>query len=477
MDKHKVKNDRKHDTEQTFLSSQLGAFAARHQANATDEAIKGMGLLKMVGDKLRNVGVDQKQGNLFEIIEATKFNMDAAVKGIDNVRAHVTALEGDPHAAADIVIKHGGKVIDEVQAKSTNKASRAAMMFRNEKYNDMQKLTNPEHAETVKRITEVRAESNGEYSTLHKDTAQNVTGGLNSKEHGISSKGTSNQEAIRAAQNTDQYANNFQWNQAGKEMLQTGGQAALVGGMVGGAISIVKNAIAVNKDEKTKTQAVICVAKDTGKAAARSGTVGVIGAGIRASASHHGISALAKSNVATAIAAGAVDCGVTLLKYAKGEISGADAAEKMGGTGVSTASSIYAGAAAGAVFGPVGALVGSIGGYMLASGIYQSAMAILKNAALSELEAQRIIAICDEASEEMRKQRMLFEQMIQEQLEYNDAVFKKCFTTIEKGLQSGRFKDTVLALENMNKVFGKQLKLVSFNDFDRHMKKGLSLEL
>lgn len=448
---------------------------ARHDAQATDEAIKGMGMLREMARKLINVGAEKKQGNLFELIEATKFNMDAASKGMDHLRAGVTAMEGDPHAAADIVIRSGDKVVREVQAKSTNSAVSAARMFREAKYNGMQKVTNTEHVDTVKRITEKRADMNGLYSEEHRDTFRNVRGGL---EHdGVQSKGTSHAESMRAAEHSRQYAAGFEMAQVGKEMLKTGTSAAAAGGIVGGAISLVKNGVAVSRGAKTYGEAAVDVMKDAGKSGAKSGAVGVVGAGIRAGASKAGIQALTKSNVATAIAAGVVDSGVTLLRYARGEISGSDAAEKIGGTGISTASSIYAGAAAGAAFGPVGALVGSVAGYMVASGLYQSAMAILKEAQLSEAEAQRIIAVCHEAEEAMRSQREQFEAMVAEKLANNKREFTRCFSAMDEGLRHGRFVDSVLALEQLNTVFGHSLKLASFDDFHRHMNNGGSLEL
>ncbi|MBA2937042.1 hypothetical protein HZF08_01840 [Paenibacillus sp. CGMCC 1.16610] len=473
----KIKSKKKtNDDNISFASSQLGAHASRYQAQATDEAIKGMGMLREMARRLVNVGTEKKQGNLFEIIEATKFNMDAASKGLDNIRAGVTALEGNPHAAADIIIRDGDKIVREVQTKSTNSAVSATRMFREAKYNGMQKVTNPEHIDTVKRIAGKRADMNGLFSDEHRDTVQNIRGGLE-LDGSVHTKGTTHTEAIKAAEHSRRYAAGFEVTQVGKEMLYTGANAAAAGGIIGAAISIAKNGIEVSRGMKSVNEATKEVMKDAGKSGAKSGAIGFIGAGIRSGASKMGVQALTKSNVATSIAAGVVDSGITLLRYVKGEISGAEVAEKIGGTGITTVSSIYAGAAAGAVFGPAGALIGSIAGYMVSSGVYQSAMAILKDAKLSEIEADRITALCIDAEEEMRKQREMFETMIAERLTNNRREFKQCFKEMDKGLENGRFVDTVLALEKFNLVFGHSLKLESFADFDRHLKNNKSLEL
>jgi len=468
------RNKKEQTNEDSFLGSQLGAYAARHEAEASNVAIEGMDALRNMADRLQNVGVDQKQGNLFELIEATKFNMDAASKGSD-IRAYVTALEGDPHAKADILIRKGEQVIQEVQAKSSKDAARLTRMVSDEKYQDMQKLVNVEKAERVQELAQQRANSGSIYAEDYQDTLKNVTGKL---KHGdIQSQGTSYDEAVTAAQKAKEYSSSFEWNQFKKEVGVTSAQAAAASAVVGGAISAIKNGMAASKGQLSIEQAAKNTLKDTGKAGIRGGTTGVISVGLRTAAQKAGVEALAKSNVATSIAAGVVDMGVTVYKFAKGELDTGEAVERVGQTGVSTMSSIYAGAAAGAVFGPLGAVAGSMAGYMAATGIYQSSLAILKEAKLAEAEAQRVIALCEAATMEMASRRAEFENMVKQQLQYNEKEFKRCFQIIDSGLQSNRFVDTVSALEDFSTLFGKTLKLSNFTDFDRHMKSHKALKL
>lgn len=461
-------------TLETFAGSQLGAHAARFEAEATNAGIAGMSALREMGENLKNVGVGQKQGNLYEIIEATRFNMDAASKGSD-IRAIVTALEGDPHAKADILIRKGEKVLQEVQAKSSADASRLTHMVSDEKYQGMQKLVNLDKADRVRELAERRAESGSIYSDNYQDTVKNVTGKL---KHGeISSQGTSYDEAIQAAENHRAFSSKIEWEQVKKEMGVTTAQAAAASALIGGAISAVKNGIAVSKGELELGQAAKQVARDTGVAGVRGAGTGAISVTIRTAAEKAGIEALAKSNAATAIAAGIVDMGVTVLQYAKGDISGTQAVEKIGQTGVSTTSSMYAGAAAGAVFGPVGAVVGSVAGYMIATGVYQSALAIVKEANLAEAEAQRVIALCDAAAAEMAQRREEFERLIAQTIAHQSREMKACFRQIDESMAADRFVDTVVALERFSATLGKELKLSKFSDFDQAMKKGKPLVL
>ena len=86
--------------------------------------------------------------------------------------------------------------------------------------------------------------------------------------------------------------------------------------------------------------------------------VGAVGGGLRYAASKGGLATFTQSNVATASAAALIEVGTTVHAYARGELSGAEAAERIGRTGTSTVSGLYAGAAAGMLLGPVGAPLG-----------------------------------------------------------------------------------------------------------------------
>lgn len=460
---------------QVFVASQYGASVSQNQANATDEAIKGMGFLRSMAARLKNVGVEKKQGNLFEIIETTKFNIDAASKAQNQVRASVTALEGDPHAAADILIRKNNQVVDQVQAKSSQKVAHVARMFRDEKYNNMQKLTNVEHAEPVRKITDARSQMNSLYRDEHADTAKNVTGQL--KYGDIQSGGTSYKETVFATKYPKIYTHTLEMKQIGNEMFQTGSQAAMVGASFGGAISLLTNSIAVLNGSKDMSEASRQVIGDAAKSGARAFSVGATGVGIRASAAKIGLPALAKSNVATAIAAATIETGISVFRYVKGEIDHKQLGEQLGHVGVSSTSGFLAGMAVGSVLGPVGTVIGGAAGYILSSNVYQSTVAIMKGAKLAEEESTRLVALYNESISQMKAQRELFEYAIKQKLEYNEREMKKCFRKMDMGLKNGRFGDTIVALESFNNIFGKSLKLSNFQDFDRHMRSNKPLEL
>ncbi len=165
------------NTATSFSAGIYGAKVSQSHANATDAISQGMDAFRMAAEKLGAVNPKISQGNLFEYIEAAKFNADAALKG-SSVKAVVTAAEGNPHAAADLLIKDGNQVVQEVQAKSMNRVSNLTDSLSNPKYEGMQKLVPNGNGEQVKELARQSSQSsNDDYG----DTAKNVTDKLKYK--------------------------------------------------------------------------------------------------------------------------------------------------------------------------------------------------------------------------------------------------------------------------------------------------------
>ena len=382
-----------------------GAEVSQSQANATDAMSQGMDLFRMAAAKLGAVNSKIAQGNLFEYIEAAKFNADAAAKD-SPFKAIITAVEGNPHSAADLLIKNGDNVVQEVQAKSMNRVSNLTNSLSNPKYNRMQKLVPDGNGEQVKELAQKRSQF---LADDYADTAKNVTDKLKYK--GVESEGTSYQENLWATENPELYAAITEAKYVASEAAVTGANAAMAGFVIGGAISGVKNTIAALKQDISVEKAIANTVIDGGKSASRSGVTGATGTIIRYGATKLGVKALSKSSVAVAVAAGVIDIGASVYSFAKGEITAEELTERVGQTGTCTTYSLYTGAAAGAVLGPVGAVMGSMAGYLIAASIYQSATAIFKEARLAEAEAERVIAMCDVACQTMKEQRAEFQRL------------------------------------------------------------------
>ena len=458
-----------------------GAEVAKLNANATDAMVRGMDLFREAAAKLGAVNPKIAQGNLFEYIEAAKFNADAALQD-SSLQAIVTAAEGNPHDAADLLIKDGDLIIREVQAKSMNRVGNLADSLSNDKYQEMQKLVPDGNASQVRELAKKRRDpaspkgarerssrQRAHYNNTdnYTDTAKNVTDKLNFD--GIESGGTAYHENLWAAENPELYAAIIEGKYVAQEAVVTGGNAAIAGFIISGAISGVKNTIAVSKGHITFEEALSNTVKDGGTSALRSGLTGASGTVIRYGASKLGVKALGKSNVAITVAAGVIDIGASVYSFAQREITSEELIERIGQTGTCTTYSLYVGAAGGAVFGPVGAVVGSMAGYLISASIYQSATAIFTEARLAKAEAERVIAMCNVACQIMKEQREEFKRLFELNFKARCAEFDACFAAMDAGLNSNNYGLATQSLSNLAALFGKKLQFESFEEFDDFM--------
>lgn len=460
-----------HEMGEGFAGAQYGAYIAQNEAMATEEMRKGMDLLKEAATKSGNRLLDKKQGNLFEYIESAKFNT-AAAKQSSSLRVRVTEALGRPHDKADAEIINGyGQVIKQVQYKSSGDGkgsiARQVREISKPEYKGMQRVVNKDHYDQVKDKLNKAAKRGNIYSSDYQDAAKNLPPGTSAGT--VKTSGTTHAEAISAAKKPKTYAAKMELKQGLTELTNTAGQAAIGGLVVGGAISVTKNTLAVYRGEMETGDAISVTCKEAGKSAVKAGVIGGIGSAIRQGAAKLGFKTITKSNVATAVASSVIESGVIVYDLVKGEISGEEAVTRLGQTTTSTISGIYGGAAAGIVFGPVGAVIGSIAGYMLASNTYQSCVAIFQNAQLTEIEAERVIALCEEAALEMKKQREDFEIIMRELLAERHKEFEQCFNLLNKGMIYNSPEISTYALTQLATLVGANLKLASFEEFDDFM--------
>ncbi|MBU7005815.1 hypothetical protein [Phosphitispora fastidiosa] len=382
---------------------------------------------------------------------------------------------GFPHDPADILIRDGNKVLREVQAKSSDKASSALFEMSDKKYEGMQKLFNSDKVDKARELAEKRVEAGTLKAPEYADTLENMTGEL---KHGeICSGGTSYNEAMEAARNPQGYSHKLESKQFREELCQSVKSTMIASIVIGGGISVLKNSISLCKSEIDSKEFVGNVVIDTGKAGLRGGVTGMVSTGVRTVAQKSGNAILSKTNVATSIAVGMIDVGITVIDFIKGDIDSEQAMIQIGEKGFSTMASVYSGMTAGVVFGPGGALVGSLIGYMLASNIYQTCVDTFKHAKLREEEAVRLIRLYEESIEVMRAERAQFEKLVEERLQKNQYVFNNFFNNFDEGVMKS---DLMLCINSMSEIasyFGKELKHADFEDFDSFMKSNDTLIL
>ena len=436
-----------------FAGAAIGAELAKNQAAATDAVREGLeAFARKAGD---NTPLDKLKGHLFEHIEATKFNQTAARAG-SRARAQVTAAEkGGGHDRVDIRLRSHSGNETLVQLKASDNAATLAREAMKPKYEGLEIQVPPDKCDEVNRILAKRGASKRVVSELKLD--------------GVSSGGTANHELKWATENPRLFRLMMESGQVGREALDTGTKAAVAAAVIGGGLSAIRNFGSYMDGQIDGRTAVKNTAKDAVSPIPRAGAAGALGPVIRHGADRAGIQTLTKTNIATAVAAGVIEVGTTVYALAKGEITADEAAERIGETGCATASGIYTGAAAGTIFGPAGAVVGSVVGYMATAWIYQSSLAVLKQARLAEAEAERLIALCAEATRAMDQQREIFESQLAALLYEQDRTFRRCFAAIDEALAADEPDDCVRELVCLTAMTGQALKFKHFEDFNEFM--------
>jgi hypothetical protein len=426
--------------------------------------------LRRVGEQYARLAPAQAKGFMFEHILAAKFNADAASKGLA-VRVEVTASNGDPHAAADLLITEGGKVLQRVQAKASDSSTALARYLNDDKYAGMTKVVPTERADRVRDITAGLAERHAQRgkpsAAGHADTARNVRGEITAR--GARSGKTTHDESVAAARHPQAYAAGMELEQLGREAAVAGAAAGAAGALLGGVLSGARNALAVVHGEKAVGEAALNTALNAGTAGMKAGLAGAGGAGIRHAAGRVGLVGLTKANVATATATAVIEMGATLLAYAKGEISSEEATVRLGDTSCSTAGGVTAGAVGGVLLGPVGAVVGSVIGYIVVSHVYQATLAVRNNAQLAKQEAARLEALSREACRLLKAARARFESRIEANLKFRRQKFSSAFQAIDAGLSRDDLERTLGGLGQLAEVLGNRLKFDSQTEFDTFM--------
>ena len=102
--------------------------------------------------------------------------------------------------------------------------------------------------------------------------------------------------------------------------------------------------------------------------------------------------------------------------------------------------------------------------------IYQSSLAILKQARLAEHEPKRLIALCAEAATRaMDQQREMFESQMAAFLNQQNKIFRLCFSAIDEALAADEPDDCVRGLACLTAMTGQALKFKEFEDFNEFM--------
>ena len=463
-----------------------GSMMSQNVQNATNAAVDGMNYFrqKAASAIIQNGKFDTGKGNLFEYIEAAKFNVDAASKG-STLSAYVTDIE-DPHAAADILIRNNKNVVREVQAKfsaSKHAAADSVSMQRKDKYMGMQRLIRKEEhyfdeasgKETTlldksRELAKKGFERGNIYQEQYKDTYNNLTDELH--QDNVSSGGTTLDEIRTAYDAPEQYARQFEKRVVRAEMKASAINMAKASFVTTGIVSGINNLAAVIKDQKSLEEAIQSINSDAVKGAARGAATGAVSTAIRYEGIKAGSRLLSDATASTVMAGSIIDGGVALLAYAKGEINESELKERIVDTTAKSTITIFFSRAVTEVFGKAVNPFVPIAVYTTASYVFTATREIIKNAELEAEENDRLTAILLES----KKQIDEYELQLRSQIAFVEQSQRKkmeaFLETFNYDLETGTNYDEALnAIVRLADQVGLSLQHASFGEFSNAMRK------
>jgi hypothetical protein len=292
---------------------------------------------------------------------------------------------------------------------------------------------------------------------------------LKKLEKNLEKSDVSNSEAIEAR-------NAPKWSTA-KDMAKVANRAGLeqakMGAAIGGGMSLIRNIVAVCKNEKDAPEAALAIAGDTASAAAVSYCTAALGAtikGVAQNAPSDSIKAVSTTNLPAYIAVSTLEAGKTLKLYFSGDIDGVQCLEQLGEKGYGMVNSaLYAALGQMAIPIPVvGALAGSMIGYALSSVSYDILTSSLKEAKIAKERRGKIEAECEESIRMMNEYKAEIERYTTTIKEKND-FFNSIFTQIERAIYAD---DVDLYIKETNKItqcLGGDVLFNNQDEFDKLM--------
>ena len=460
----------------------IGDNLSENMHSATVETVRGMDALKTkaASPVVNHAVQDTGKGFIFEYIETAKFNRDAAIKGF-TARAFTTESLGDPKAAADILIKDGGKTVKEIQAKFTDRASQAVSYQAGSqnshwgKYHGMDRLIRKEvnyneqgsMLDEARKLAKNRAESKGLYSQHYKDVHEHLTDETHYKT--VSSGGTTQDEVNRALDSVDCYAQSFEREQFFADMRVTSRNMAISSAIVSGISSGVLNCFSVLNDKKELDEAIEDVSKDVVKGAVRGGATGTISTAIRYKGMKSGIPILSDSTAATIMASGVIDGGTALYSFAKGEINGDELVQQLTDTTIKSVSTIYFTKAVEAAVGSANPFL-PIALYTISSYVVTTTREIMKEADLNAKEYERMASIHIEFTKDLK---MRHEQLLDSIANYREAqqrIMTGFLASFDYNMETGEnYEHALYAIVHFANQTGIALQHTDFNDFKAAM--------
>jgi hypothetical protein len=261
----------------------------------------------------------------------------------------------------------------------------------------------------------------------------------------------------------------------GKISHRAGMDGAKFGAAIGGGISVVTNVIALCQDKKEVREALLDVARDTGKAAAVGyGTAfaGTAVKGVMQQSGHGALRTLSKTSLPSLAVSVSLELGGSIRRLARGEIDGTQFLEEIGEKGSGLLASGMM-AAAGQIAIPipvVGGVIGSMVGYTLSAMFYHETLNAFKEARQARADYLRIKAECEAARARMEHYQAELRALFDTRLTETRNTLDDLFSQMARASETGEIDAFCAAANRMGLTLGgKTLQFASLQEFEAHM--------
>lgn len=255
---------------------------------------------------------------------------------------------------------------------------------------------------------------------------------------------------------------------------KAGIEQAKIGTMIGGGMSLIKNAVEVIKGEKDAIEAANSIIVDSAKSGLAAYATAFAGSAVKASmqnAKNEFVRAVSKTNIPAMIVTSSIDLGKSMTRFVKGEISGVELLEEIGERGV--------GHLCGAMFTlvgqtiipipVVGAMVGSMVGYTLTSSFYNELVSSLNEAGMARENRIRIEKECEEAVNCIQQYRYEMNRIVSEYLADYNKTFNDAFSEMDAAFLAEDINQFISGANKITKKMGGETQFETMEEFDAFM--------
>ena len=450
---------KRRDRETAALSGADAAFRSEdvlRKTRAGDEVSKSLTSMQETHKRYSRLKDPQKSGFVGEDTASMNFNEDRALAGLSD-----RARKIGGNSSIDFTTSYGRDFQSKLykSPEATARVIRAWVRAKSKKCPHIaKKVTFAVYEDQVPKVKLL----------LARYGIKNPVKGL-----------TRRSETMKATKSPRQFVAHRTTKSVVRETKAAAKEAALVGAAVGGAISIIHNTYEYAEGEVDGWKAVANVVEDTAKSGLTAAVAGGTAKLIERGAKEAGIENLAKAGTPIiAVASALLDVSSTVRALVNGEISTETAARELAGKACNRMASLYGGPVVGKAFGRIGvrmafrrigAVVGPMACYMMSAWVYQSCMDISARTRLAEREAVRVTTLCNEAARALDEQRRLLESRLDVGLAERRDRIAACFRDVDASLQANRREDAVKGLSGLVALYGRELELAKFEEFDKFM--------